>query len=80
MDKEAAAEVLTLDDAVDEIHRNAYLGIQRRIKESPENLDEDLVEITDILITVRDHQQNILSSCQATLSGKAIDWSNMGGS
>jgi hypothetical protein len=51
-----------------------------RSKESPENLDEDLVVITDILITVRDHQQNILSRCRAALSGKEIDWSNMGGS
>ena len=51
-----------------------------RSKESPKNLDEDLVAITDIHITVRDHQQNILSRCQASLSGNGIDWSNMGGS
>jgi len=51
-----------------------------RSKESPKNLDEDLVAITDIHITVRDPQQNILSRCQASLSGNGIDWSNMGGS
>lgn len=51
-----------------------------RSKESPKNLDEDLVAITDIHITVRDHQQNILSRCRASLSGNGIDWSNMGGS
>ena len=51
-----------------------------RSKESPKNLDEDLVAITDIHITVRDHQQNILSRCRATLSGNGIEWSNMGGS
>jgi hypothetical protein len=51
-----------------------------RSKESPKNLDEDLVTITDIHITVRDHQQNILSRCQASLAGNGIDWSNMGGS
>jgi hypothetical protein len=51
-----------------------------RSKESPENLDEELVEITDIHISVRDHHQNILSRCQAPLSGKKIVWSNMGGS
>ena len=51
-----------------------------RSKESPENLADELVEITDIYITVRDHQQNILSRCKAPLSGKEIVWSNMGGS
>ncbi|HHE74199.1 MAG TPA: hypothetical protein ENL37_03820 [Desulfobacteraceae bacterium] len=51
-----------------------------RSKESPQNLDEDLVDITDIHITVCDHQQNILSRCRAPLSGKEIVWSNMGGS
>jgi len=51
-----------------------------RSKESPKNLDEDLVAITDIHVTVRDHQQNILSRCRAPLSGNEIDWSNMGGS
>jgi len=51
-----------------------------RSKESPKNLDEDLVAITDIHVTVRDHQQNILSRCRAPLSGNEIDWSKMGGS
>lgn len=51
-----------------------------RSKESPENLVDKLVEITDIHIMVRDHQQNILSRCRAPLSGKDIVWSNMGGS
>ena len=51
-----------------------------RSKESPENLDEALKGITDLHVTVRDHQQNILSRCRAKLSGKEIDWSNMGGS
>ena len=51
-----------------------------RSKESPQNMDEELVKITDIHITVRDHQQNILSRCRAALSGKEIDWSKMGGS
>ena len=51
-----------------------------RNKESPENLDEALKKITEIHIAVRDHQQNILSRCRATLAGKEIDWTNMGGS
>ena len=51
-----------------------------RSKESPQNLEEDLVKITDIHITVRDQQQNILSRCRAPLSSAEIDWSNMGGS
>jgi len=51
-----------------------------RSKESPENLGEELVEITDIHISVHDHQQNILSRCRAPLTGKKIVWSNMGGS
>lgn len=51
-----------------------------RSKDSPENLGDELAAITDIHITVRDHQQNILSRCRAPLSGKEIVWSNMGGS
>ena len=51
-----------------------------RSKESPENLGEDLVAITDIHVSVRDHRQNILSRCRAPLSGSGIEWSNMGGS
>lgn len=51
-----------------------------RSKESPENLDGELAEITDMHITVRDHRQNILSSCSALLSGEGITWTNMGGS
>jgi len=51
-----------------------------RSKESPENLGEDLVEITYLHLTVRDHQQNILSRCRALLSGTDIIWSIMGGS
>jgi len=51
-----------------------------RSKESPKNMDQDLVAITDIHVTVRDQQQNILSRCRASLSGSGIEWSNMGGS
>ena len=51
-----------------------------RSKEFPEDLDRELVEITDIYMTVRDHQQNILSSCNAPLAAKEIIWSNIGGS
>ena len=51
-----------------------------RSKESPESLGEDLAAITEIHITVRDHQQNILSRCRAALPGQEIDWSGMGGS
>ncbi|MBW2177142.1 MAG: hypothetical protein JRD49_00250 [Deltaproteobacteria bacterium] len=51
-----------------------------RSKESPENLNSELVKITDIHITVRDHQGNILSRCKALLSGNEIVWSNIGGS
>ena len=50
-----------------------------RSKESPENLGQDLAAITDIHITICDHQENILSRCRAPLAGKAIVWSNMGG-
>lgn len=51
-----------------------------RSKESPEDLGENLVEITDLHLTVRDHQQNILNRCRAPLSGTDIVWSIMGGS
>ena len=51
-----------------------------RSKESPENLESELVEITDILITVRDDRQNILKSCRAPLAGREIVWSSLGGS
>jgi len=51
-----------------------------RSKDSPESLEGELVEITDILITVRDDQQNILKKCRAPLAGKEIIWSSLGGS
>jgi len=50
-----------------------------RSKESPQNLESELVEITDILITVRDDQQNILKSCRAPLAGQEIIWNRLGG-
>ena len=50
-----------------------------RSKESPENLAGELVETTDILVSVRDNRQNILSSCKAPLSGQEIFWSKIGG-
>ena len=51
-----------------------------RSKAYPEDLDRELVEITDIHMTVIDHRQNIVSRCRVPLAGKEIIWSNMGGS
>ena len=51
-----------------------------RSREFPENLDRELVEMTDIHLTVRDNQQNILSTCKASLAAKEIIWYNIGGS
>jgi hypothetical protein len=51
-----------------------------RSKQSPENLESELMVVTDIHVTVRDSRRNILKRCRAPLAGGKIVWSTLGGS
>ncbi len=74
MDKALATEVLTLDDVVDEIHRNAYLGIQSRIKENPENLAVLIqwMSVSRCLERIADQATNIAEDVIYMLDGEII--------
>lgn len=49
-----------------------------RNRETPENLESKLSAITELIITVRDKDSNILSMCSAPLLGDTIAWSMIG--
>jgi hypothetical protein len=45
-----------------------------RQRETPENLESKLSEITELTVVVRDKESNILSKCSAPLLGDTIEW------
>jgi hypothetical protein len=45
-----------------------------RQREAPENLENKLSEVTELIVTVRDKESNILSMCKAPLLGDSIEW------
>jgi hypothetical protein len=49
-----------------------------RSRETPENLDEKLSESTELVVTVRDTDSNILSMCKAPLVGEDMVWLKIG--
>ena len=60
-DAEAAREVLTLDDAVDKLNRNAHLALLRVMREQPELTSQALnaLVVSRSLERVADHDTNI---------------------
>lgn len=74
MDRAAAAEVLALDDTVDDLHRNTYLGIQRRIMEDPENLSVLIqwLSVSRCLERIADQATNIAEDVIYMLDGEII--------
>lgn len=74
MDRDAATEVLKLDDAVDEIHRNAYHGIQRRMKQNPEHLSELIqwLSVSRCLERIADQATNIAEDVIYMMDGEII--------
>jgi len=49
-----------------------------RHKEAPENLGNKLSEVTELIVTVRDKESNIVSMCSAPLLGDTIEWLMIG--
>jgi hypothetical protein len=49
-----------------------------RHKETPENLGIKLSEVTELIVTVRDKESNIVSMCSAALLGDTIEWLMIG--
>jgi hypothetical protein len=49
-----------------------------RHKETPENLGNKLSEVTELIVTVRDKDSNIVSMCSAPLLGDSIEWLMIG--
>ncbi len=74
MDGKTAAEVLRLDDEVDEIHRNTYLGIQRRIEENPEHLSGLIqwLSVSRYLERIADQATNIAEDVIYMLKGEIV--------
>ena len=49
-----------------------------RSKESPQNLESELAGLTELIVTVRDRESNILSRCRAPLAGGDLVWLTIG--
>lgn len=49
-----------------------------RIKESPQSLESELAGLTELIVSVRDGESNILSRCEAQLSGDDMAWLTIG--
>jgi hypothetical protein len=49
-----------------------------RSKESPEDLSGELSEMTELIVSVRDGDSNILSRCKASLLGSRVEWMKIG--
>lgn len=49
-----------------------------RDRKTPENLENQLSAITELIVTVRDKESNILSMCSAPLLGDTIEWLMIG--
>ncbi len=49
-----------------------------RNKESPRSLESELAGLTELIVSVRDRESNILSRCTGQLTGSDIVWLNIG--
>ena len=49
-----------------------------RSKESPQNLDVELAGLTELVVSVRDGESNILGRCRAQLTGSDVVWLTIG--
>lgn len=49
-----------------------------RSKESPQNLESELAGLTELIVSVRDGESNILSRCGAQLTGSDMTWLTIG--
>ena len=49
-----------------------------RNKESPQNLESELAGLTELVVSVRDRESNILSRCRAQLTGSDMVWLTIG--
>jgi hypothetical protein len=49
-----------------------------RHRETPENMENKLSTVTELIVTVRDKDSNILSMCSAPLLGDTITWPMIG--
>jgi hypothetical protein len=49
-----------------------------RSKESPRSLEPELAGLTQLIVSVRDRESNILSHCEAQLTGNDIVWLSIG--
>jgi hypothetical protein len=49
-----------------------------RSNESPRSLEFELADLTELIVSVRDGEANILSRCEARLSGHDMTWSSIG--
>jgi len=49
-----------------------------RSKESPRSLESELAGMTELIVSVRDRDSNILSRCEAWLTGSDIVWLTIG--
>jgi hypothetical protein len=49
-----------------------------RSKESPRSLESELAGLTELIVSVRDRESNILSRCGAQLTGSDIVWLTIG--
>jgi len=49
-----------------------------RSKDSPQNLESELIGLTELTVVVRDKESNILSGCKAGMSGSDMVWLTIG--
>jgi hypothetical protein len=49
-----------------------------RSKESPQSLESELAGLTELIVSVRDGESNILSRCEAQLTGSDMVWLTIG--
>lgn len=49
-----------------------------RSNESPRSLESELADLTELIVSVRDGEANILSRCEARLSGRDMTWLSIG--
>ena len=49
-----------------------------RNKESPQTLESELAGLTELVVSVRDRESNILSRCEAQLTGSDMVWLTIG--
>ncbi len=49
-----------------------------RSKDSPQNLESELIGLTELTVIVRDRESNILSRCKGALSGNDMVWLTIG--